>query len=68
MSTFLSATPFIDEEKSETIYSFDSKRSIKRSSYHGYIYIAIRPDGTQNVTLNTAIYHVNLIIYQYYTR
>ncbi|CAI2165825.1 1963_t:CDS:2, partial [Funneliformis geosporum] len=53
---------FSDEEKAESgsISSFGSKSSIKRSSYNGYQYIAISPNGTQIVTLNTSTHQLKL--------
>ena len=57
----LSSTPLVanDEEKAEagSISTFDS---IKRDSYNGHRYIAVSPDGTQVVTLNTETYQLTL--------
>src|SRR5688572_24917603 len=50
-----SASSFNDEE---TIYTFASKYSIKENSYNQYI--AVSPDGTQIVTLNTETYQLKL--------
>src|SRR2546429_7769009 len=44
-----------DEEKAEIEYS-----SIKRNPYNGHQYIAISPDGTQIVSLNTETYQLKL--------
>ncbi|CAG8626949.1 10292_t:CDS:2 [Funneliformis mosseae] len=64
MSAFQKSHSYLigDEEKAESgsISSFGSKSSIKRSSYNGYQYIAISPDGTQIVTLNTSTHQLKL--------
>ncbi|CAB4493724.1 uncharacterized protein OCT59_018961 [Rhizophagus irregularis] len=53
---------FSDEEKAETrsIASFESKFNNKKNIYNGHQYIAISPDGTQIVTLNTTTYQLKL--------
>ncbi|CAG8710957.1 22959_t:CDS:2, partial [Rhizophagus irregularis] len=53
---------YSDEEKAEirSIASFESKYSNKRNIYNGHQYIAISPDGTQIVTLNTTTYQLKL--------
>ncbi|RIA85669.1 hypothetical protein C1645_830442 [Glomus cerebriforme] len=51
-----------DEEKAEirSISSFDSKHYNKKDLYDGHQYIAISPDGTNIVTLNTVTYQLKL--------
>ncbi|GBC38196.1 uncharacterized protein OCT59_005945 [Rhizophagus irregularis] len=53
---------YSDEERAEikSIASFESKYSNKRNIYNGHQYIAISPDGTQIVTLNTTTYQLKL--------
>src|SRR5947209_15363140 len=52
----------LDEEKAEirSISSSDLKYDVKRSLYNGKHYIAISPDGTQTVMLDTSTYQLKL--------
>src|SRR5438045_9418199 len=51
---------FNDEETGSTVSTLNSKYSNNENSYNGHHYIAISPDGTQIVTLNTENYQLKL--------